>query len=181
MSGAPWFSLEVRPDQAPWLFRGPEQESSWASTSAELLASLVALQIFIWDFREAGGSHSHILRFGSGTDNRAAEALGKKGLIAKIPLVLVLMEYLGLCEDLGARCHLSWRPRETNVEADDLTNERFSVFDLEKRVNVCWDDIQLPYMKLFSPALLSFSKKRLEKDNSVKTQRSEKFQKTIWG
>ena len=62
-----------------------------------------------------------------------------------------------------------------------MTNERFSVFDLEKRVNVCWDDIQLPYMKLFSPALLSFSKKRLEKDNSVKTQRSEKFQKTIWG
>ena len=35
------FSLDVTPDQAPWLFK--EGESSWASTSAELLASLVAL------------------------------------------------------------------------------------------------------------------------------------------
>ena len=43
---APWFSLEIGVYEAPWLFRGPERSSSWASTSVEMLASVVALQVF---------------------------------------------------------------------------------------------------------------------------------------
>ena len=43
-SCAPWFSLSLGIDETPWLFRGG-REPSWASTSAELLASLVALKV----------------------------------------------------------------------------------------------------------------------------------------
>ena len=41
--GGDWFSVEVEPGQAPYLF-DENGESSWASASAELLASLAALQ-----------------------------------------------------------------------------------------------------------------------------------------
>ena len=43
---ADWFSLDHFAEQVPWLFKGEDFESSWASTSAELLASLVALKTF---------------------------------------------------------------------------------------------------------------------------------------
>ena len=48
---APWFQLTLRSDQAPWLFKDG-LGSSWASTTAELLASLVALHILERDFSQ---------------------------------------------------------------------------------------------------------------------------------
>jgi hypothetical protein len=119
---ADWFALELGPEEVPWLFRG--RSSSWASTSAELLASVVALQIF-----DVGSSSSrraaHVLHCGGGTDNKAAESLSRKGLSTKFPLMIVLMEYLAICERKRMRVQLEWRPRESNVEADDLTNLEF--------------------------------------------------------
>jgi hypothetical protein len=41
---ARWFSLEVTPGQAPYLFN-EKGETQWASTSAELLATLAALHV----------------------------------------------------------------------------------------------------------------------------------------
>ena len=60
-SKASWFSLTLTPAEAPWLFRGPDQESSWASTSAELLGSLVALSYHqVWRrHRQQGGQFGH--------------------------------------------------------------------------------------------------------------------------
>ena len=43
-STAPWFSLSLSAKEVPWLFR-EDGETSWASTSAELLASLVAIKV----------------------------------------------------------------------------------------------------------------------------------------
>lgn len=43
-SVAPWFSLSLSVEEAPWLFR-EDGETPWASTSAELLASLVAIKV----------------------------------------------------------------------------------------------------------------------------------------
>jgi len=63
--GAPWFSLEIGVDEAPWLFRGPERSSSWASTSVEMLASVVALQVFDIGVDPARRT-SHILHCGGG-------------------------------------------------------------------------------------------------------------------
>ena len=45
-STARWFSLKLTKLEVPWLFKDGKG-SSWASTSAELLASLVAAQIFL--------------------------------------------------------------------------------------------------------------------------------------
>ena len=42
---ARWFSLEVTPGQAPYLFN-EKGETQWASTSAELLATPAALHVF---------------------------------------------------------------------------------------------------------------------------------------
>ena len=47
-----WFVIELTPDQAPYLFDN-NLESSWASGSAELLATLAALEIFGY-LRDAG-------------------------------------------------------------------------------------------------------------------------------
>jgi len=49
---ARWFSIEVSPSEAPFLFR--DGKSQWASTSAELLASLAALNAFGWLQKDAG-------------------------------------------------------------------------------------------------------------------------------
>ena len=44
------------------------------------------------------------------------------------------------------KLNLVWRPRSQNVEADSLTNQKFEGFDLDKRVQVCWED--LPFQML---------------------------------
>lgn len=49
---ARWFSVEMSPSDAPFLFR--DEKSQCASTSAELLASLAALFEFGWLQRDAG-------------------------------------------------------------------------------------------------------------------------------
>ncbi len=134
-SCAPWFSLSLGRDEVPWLFRD-DGTTSWASTSAELLASLVALKVLPIDSTRSGSMRSHLLHCGGGTDNKAAGALSVRKRSAKLPVMVVLMEYLSQCEAMNIRCKLNWRPRETNVEADDLTNERFSRFDLKLRVSV---------------------------------------------
>ena len=120
-----WFSIDVKPEQAPWLFKGPKNSSSWASTAAELLAALVALKLFKLEERLASGPTFHILRCVGGVDNKAVDALSSKKLSTKLPVMIVLIEYLDHCDMVGLRCQLDWRPRETNVQADDLTNHKF--------------------------------------------------------
>ena len=39
-------------------------------------------------------------------------------------------------EAKGLRLFPEWIPRESNQEADDLTNELFSAFDLDRRIAV---------------------------------------------
>ena len=137
-SCAPWFSLSLGVCDTPWLFR-EDGESSWASTSAELLASLVALKVLPLNSVMSGAMSSHLLHCGGGTDNKAAGSLSVRKLSTKLPVMVVLMEYLSQCESMNIRCKLNWRPRDTDVEADDLTNERFNRFDLKFRVPIKWD------------------------------------------
>ena len=62
-----WFSIEVGPGEAPFLFRA---EKLRASTSAELLASLAALFAFGWLQRDTDRKSLSWALF-SGTDNLA--------------------------------------------------------------------------------------------------------------
>ena len=63
---APWFPLSLGVGETPWLFRG-DGESSWANTSAELLASLVALKVLPLEAFRSGAVRSHLLHCGGGT------------------------------------------------------------------------------------------------------------------
>ena len=179
-SVSPWFSLDVTPREAPWLFKGPNHESSWASTSAELLGSVVALKVFDIATNFSRLSASHILKCGGGTDNKAASLVTNKRLSTRLPLMVILMEYLGTCEEVGLRCHLDWRPRDTNTEADDLTNGRFDAFSASNRLEVSWENLRLPYIDSLMKFAETFSKRR---PSSVAAQKApeEKFQKSNWG
>ncbi|CAL1166751.1 unnamed protein product [Cladocopium goreaui] len=55
---------------------------------------------------------------------------------------------------------LRWRPREENVEADDLTNERFSGFDLEKRIAISWQDLDLDILQSLVQTRDEFEQKK---------------------
>ena len=93
--------------------------------------------------------------------------------------MIILMAYLGTCEEVGLRCHLDWRPRDTNTEADDLTNGRFEAFDASKRMKFEWSDLRLPYIQ----SLMSFSETSSKRKTSEQEQHVpvEKFQKSNWG
>ena len=176
---SPWFSLTLTPAEAPWLFRGPDQESSWASTSAELLGSLVALKVFDIGKSFQHLAASHIVKCGGGTDNKAASSVTSKRLSTKLPLLIILMEYLGTCEEIGLRCHLDWRPRDTNTEADDLTNGRFEAFQDSRRIQVSWSDLDLPYIQSLMKHSETFSKRR--PSEPLQHLSEGKFQKSKWG
>ena len=174
-----WFSLTLTPAEVPWLFRGPDQESSWASTSAELLGSLVAPKVFDIGKNFQHLAASHIVKCGGGTDNKAASSVTSKRLSTKLPLLIILMEYLGTCEEIGLRCHLDWRPRDTNTEADDLTNGRFEAFQDSRRIQVSWSDLDLPYIQSLMKHSETFSKRRLS--GPLQHLSEGKFQKSKWG
>ena len=135
ISGA-WFSVELRPEQAPYLFKDGG-ESQWASTTAELLAVLVALHLFGF----VGGPVKHVttpIKISAGTDNLANEHLIKKGLTTRWPLCLVYMQMTKALMDSRLMVQLNWRPRDQNALADALTNEDFSGVDIQKRIHVDW-------------------------------------------
>ena len=111
---------------------------------AELLAALVALEVF-GHFRKAAKPQRVVLE--AGTDNLATEHVTRKGASNKFPLSFVQMQ-LGLkCYFHGLVFQLKWRPRETNVEADDLTNQRYDKFNPERRCPVEWQDLDLTILE----------------------------------
>ena len=59
------------------------------------------------------------------------------------------------------RMQLEWRPRESNVEADDLTNLVFDRFDMAKRIEIAWSELKFPVIELLMKFTESFSKGNL--------------------
>ena len=88
------------------------------------------------------------------------------------------MEYFGTCEEIGLSSHLDWRPRETNTEADDLTNGRFEAFQDSRRIQVSWSDLDLPYIQSLMKHSESFSKRR--PSEPLQHLSDGKFQKSKW-
>ena len=91
------------------------------------------------------------------------------------------MEYLAICEQRRMRCQLEWRPRETNTEADDLTNQVFDKFDLEKRIDISWKQLKFPMINLLMGFTESFSKRKIEPVPNQASGSSQKFAKSKWG
>ena len=68
------------------------------------------------------------------TDNQSNEARLKKFMTSKFPSTLILMK---LAEELTAKrseLKLQWLRRDENQLADDFTNEKFDVFDMDTRI-----------------------------------------------
>ena len=183
---APWFQVTLTPDIAPWLFRDG-QGSSWASSSAELLASLIAVLCF--DPPDVGDLRlRHEVALCGGTDNKANEGSTRRGLSTKMPLMLVLMEYMHQCDLRETRVYLKWRPLEENQHADDITNNVLNAFGVDNRVQPVWASI-LKSMT-FLPDLLSFLRDfedakaadALDKVAGSVGGKKRKFEtKTVWG
>ena len=133
--------MELRSVDAPYLFK-PNGETQWASTSAELLATLVARGTFGWLEADANRRTLAISLFG-GTDNRANDALTLKRATTKWPLMAINMQLSAALSRSRLSLRLRWRPREENTEADDLTNGRFADFDLDKRINFSLKDLDM--------------------------------------
>ena len=88
---------------------GAHQQKSWLASGKGKGGSFEFPRVTLW----------------RGTDNKAAGSLTICKLKAKLPVVIVLMECLSQYESMSIQRQVNWRPRDTNVEADDLTNERF--------------------------------------------------------
>ena len=177
---ARWFAVEVRPDEADWLFDTSHLPSR--STVAELLAALVALEVF---GHFAQGKRPRQVLLEAGTDNLATEHITRRGSTGKFPLAYVQLQLALKCFLHGLVFKLNWRPREVNVEADDLTNFKFGRFDPQRRLEVSWKDLDWSIMT----ELLQFrsevqgwqeERKRLPRVQPKTSKRQKLATKTKW-
>ena len=172
-----WFSVELRPEQAPYLFK-EGGDSQWASTTAELLAVLVALHVF----GLVGERSEHFaapVKVSAGTDNLANEHLIKKGLTTRWPLCLVYMQMTKALMAAGLVIRLNWRPRDENSLADALTNEDFSGVDMEKRIHVDWGKLDFAWIwKLWNERGTYLDRDALKA--SAKVVKLGDYEKSVW-
>ena len=179
---ARWFSLELTPSDVPWLFR-PEKGSSWSSTSAELLATWVALQVFTQDVPQHGLFRSAV----AGTDNQANEGTTENRSSTKWPLCVVMMQLSSTMKKRNMLLKVKWRPREFNQDADDLTNAKFHNFDPTLQIRVQWESLCKPVIDLLAPFNDEFSKHLSERpkrreffQDLLLTKRQKLETKTAW-
>eukprot|EP00435_Cladocopium_sp_Y103_P008858 s800_g2.t1 len=112
LSSRRWFSLRLTREDVPYLFKPDGGGSQWASTSAELLASLAALTAFGW--LDVGTSRKTVpLSLRAGTDNLVNDLLSSKR--TRWPLLLVNMQLSSSLSRARLSLDLRWRPREENI------------------------------------------------------------------
>ena len=141
---ADWFSLSISREEAPWLFRETSRgvTSSPTISAGELLATMMAVEVFPL----AKGAQGGKVRLTGLTDNLGNSFINQKNLTTKMPVAAVYMQlslHLAL-HDLELA--LDWTPRESNCEADALTNEDFSLFSMDRRISVSLANLDLTLM-----------------------------------
>ena len=134
---ARWFSIDLDRKNAPWAFSRGEPYRTIASL--EMFATLLCVVIFgeAWPWGAAGG-----LALEGVTDNLGNTFALTRLMSSKFPLVVLLSELACQMRQRGMELALSWAPREQNEEADALTNEDFSAFDIKRRIEVSLPDIR---------------------------------------
>ncbi|CAE7247092.1 unnamed protein product [Symbiodinium sp. CCMP2456] len=178
-----WFSLRLSPKDAPYLF-DEKEKSQWASGSAELLATLAALHAF--GYLSASVDRTLLdIECVADTDNQGNSRLLKKGSSTKWPLMLVNMQLSDLLLRASLKLLLNWRPRSENQHADDLTNEVFTSFSSEHRIDLRYADLPLALLHQLWETKESFDEARraqaaLAADASGHSLRKRKAEKTPW-
>ena len=182
---ARWFSIRLTPEEVPWVFK--ESGSSWASTTLELMAVLVAVELFGKREGERDRDTTEVT-LSAGTDNQAAQHLSLKGSSTKMPVMLVLMQLALTSADRLTRIELKWRPRAENQPADDLTNEDFSKFDLKNRIQSDWRSLNFKLLGELLAVREEFedelTKQKAVRDgqssSAAVSSRKRKFEKSQW-
>ncbi|CAE7393573.1 unnamed protein product, partial [Symbiodinium pilosum] len=162
----------------PWLFK-EDGSSQWASSSAELLATYMACLAFAPDICVSECTIT------AGTDNRSNPQALEKGSSMKWPLMGLMMQFASYLASCGGRIKLQWRPREENIEADDLTNSRFDRFDLSLRVDVSFGDLPMSIFDSLQDAQAEFAElkaaQKLHTQKTAPTSKKQKLsEKTAW-
>ena len=143
-ASARWFALSIEKSWAPWAF-AKENDPGRVIATLELLGTLLCVMYFgdAWK-----GKSSGIGCITGSTDNQGNSFATAKMMSSKWPLTVLLVE---LSEQLRSRqfeLQLSWRQRDLNQEADDLTNGVFTAFTPCNRVPI--DPLQIPWIVLNS-------------------------------
>lgn len=125
-----WFSFVLSPELTPWAYVKVNQAFRTVAT-LELFATLLCIMLFVE--RQPSSRTSTIFITGV-TDNQGNQNLLFKGMTSKFPLYLVLLELAEQLKRKQVAIDLRWQPRETNVAADDLTNDRFEDFEVSLRL-----------------------------------------------
>ena len=116
--------------------------------SWELVATLFC--IYLWAPTDSGSEGSCACT--GATDNQGNSSIVNKMLTSKFPLSVVLMQLSTLLEQRGCWLGLNWICRDSNTEADALTNEEFGGFSLANRVEVKWLPDSFDVMRTLLPA-----------------------------
>lgn len=185
VSSGRWFQICLDESKAPYLFR-PGKGSQWASTSAELLATLAALVAFGWT--DAATSRKSLeLCLAAGTDNRSNECLSVKRSTTKFPLMLINMQLSSVLSRARVTVRLKWRPREENTIADDITNSIFDQVDLSKRIAMSYNDLPVQIIHALFEAKSDFdqaweSQRAVARSQALRAagQKRKRVDKTPW-
>ena len=185
VSSGRWFQICLDESKAPYLFR-PGKGSQWASTSAELLATLAALVAFGWT--DAATSRKSLeLCLAAGTDNRSNECLSVKRSTTKFPLMLINMQLSSVLSRARVAVRLKWRPREENTIADDITNSIFDQVDLSKRIAMSYNDLPVQIIHALFEAKSDFdqareSQRAVARSQALRAagQKRKRVDKTPW-
>ena len=175
---AEWFSFEITAEEAPWLYyRGAEVQRM--STAAEMLASYAALHAFGYlDGQMDHGKEETLSLLAVGTDNLANEQLARRRLTTKLPLGLLMLQVHTKLWDNGLWLDARWRPRDENTEADDLTNENFRGFSMEKRVKIDYSSLDLRLVHQLQSEITAFEETTADlRGKAVKMKGLSKRQK----
>ena len=175
-----WFQVVIKQSDAPYLF-SEGKGSQWASTSAELLASMAALVAFGWA-KEGRVRRSVDLCLSAGTDNRSNEFLSYKRTTTRWPLMLVNPQLSSILARARLCLRLRRRPRELNTVADDITNSVFTQVDMAKQIPMSYADLPTAIIHALWDTKQEFDVMRAEaKAAAVPGARKRKRQdKTPW-
>ena len=128
---ARWFSVVLTRSSAPWAFSRGEPYRSIAAL--ELFGTLLSIMAFAGDWPEAARGR---FRLSGATDNQGNTWVLNRLMTTKFPMIVVLAELAAQLRAINAELSLEWIPRLQNEEADALTNEDFSAFRPELRVQL---------------------------------------------
>ena len=110
----PWFSLEIRQGQFPWVFEKGGRPSPKISTLEALAVP-----------GGAEGRRKKVLVMPTWTDNRGNGAALDKLMTTRYPASAVLVDLASHMKALALKVQVEWTCRSGNKEADELTQDDF--------------------------------------------------------